>query len=298
MHKPVMLGEVIRYLEPVPGDIIVDCTIGEAGHAAEILSAIRPSGKLIGIDQDKEALDRAECRLKDFDGLYTLVRDNFQNLDLILDRLNIDKVDGALFDLGVASFQFDEPCRGFSFQHEAPLDMRMDRRTAISAFDLVNHLAHEEMVKVLRSFGQERWANRIARRIVKARKFGPITTTTQLAGLIVACVPPRNRHRRIHPATRTFQAFRIAVNRELEALEVGLSKAIGLLAPGARICAISFHSLEDRIVKNQIRCSAKVGLLEVITKRPITPKEDEIKANPRCRSAKLRVAKRVQDEVI
>lgn len=288
-----MLKEVLSHLEPRPGDVIVDCTIGEGGHAEELLRAIRPTGKLVGIDQDEEALNRAQDRLKDFDELYTLIWDNYQNLDLILERLNISKVDGILFDIGVASFQLDDAGRGFSFRYEAPLDMRMDRSMPFSALDLVNHLAQDEMAKMLRSFGEERFANRIASRIVRARRSGPITTTTQLAELVRKGVSSRYRHGRIHPATRTFQAFRIAVNQELEALEVGLRKAVHLLTSSGRVCVVSFHSLEDRIVKNQFRNFSKTGFLKIITKKPIRPTPEEVRLNPRSRSAKLRAAERL-----
>ncbi len=292
MHRPVMIEEVMRYLDPEPGEVIVDCTVGEGGHASRILGAIRPGGRLIGIDQDEEVLARAKEKLKDYDGLYTLLWENFKNLDSILKRLKVTRIDGALFDLGLSSFQLEAPARGFSFQREAPLDMRMDKRRKITAFDLVNHLAQAEMAKILRDFGEERWSNRIARQIVRARKNGPITTTTQLAEIVKRAVPDRNRYKRIHPATRTFQAFRIVVNQELEALETGLTAAIEALAEGSRVLAISFHSLEDRIVKNKFKKFAKAGVLEILTKKPIRPRADEVRVNPRCRSAKLRVGRK------
>ncbi len=292
MHRPVMIEEVMRYLDPEPGEVIVDCTVGEGGHASRILGAIRPGGRLIGIDQDEEVLARAKEKLKDYDGLYTLLWENFKNLDSILKRLKVTRIDGALFDLGLSSFQLEAPARGFSFQREAPLDMRMDKRRKITAFDLVNHLAQAEMAKILRDFGGERWSNRIARQIVRARKNGPITTTTQLAEIVRRAVPDRNRYKRIHPATRTFQAFRIVVNQELEALETGLSATIEALAEGSRVVAISFHSLEDRIVKNKFKKFAKAGVLEILTKKPIRPRADEVRVNPRCRSAKLRVGRK------
>lgn len=293
VHRPVMLDEVLRNLAPKPDDVIVDCTIGEGGHAEAICRAISPSGRLIGIDQDEEALRRASERLKGFNDLYSLIWDNFQNLGGILDRLNVVKINGALFDLGVSSLQLGEPSRGFSFLHDAPLDMRMDRRGKVSAFDLVNHLTQDEITRILRDFGQERWSNRIARHIVRARKHGPIVTTSRLANIVRDTVPSRYRYGRIHPATRTFQAFRIAVNRELESLEVGLACAIDALSPGGRICAISFHSLEDKVVKSQFKRFSKKGILEIITKKPILPKDHEIKINPRCRSGKLRVAAKI-----
>lgn len=292
MHRPVMIEEVMRYLDPEPGEVIVDCTVGEGGHASRILGAIRPGGRLIGIDQDEEVLARTKEKLKDYGGLYTLLWENFKNLDSILKRLKVTRIDGALFDLGLSSFQLEAPARGFSFQREAPLDMRMDKRRKITAFDLVNHLAQAEMAKILMDFGGERWSNRIARQIVRARKNGPITTTTQLAEIVRRAVPDRNRYKRIHPATRTFQAFRIVVNQELEALETGLSATIGALAEGSRVLVISFHSLEDRIVKNKFKKFAKAGVLEILTKKPIRPRADEVRVNPRCRSARLRVGRK------
>jgi len=287
-----MIEEVMRYLDPEPGEVIVDCTVGEGGHASRILGAIRPGGRLIGIDQDEEVLARAKEKLKDYDGLYTLLWENFKNLDSILKRLKVTRIDGALFDLGLSSFQLEAPARGFSFQREAPLDMRMDKRRKITAFDLVNHLAQAEMSKILMDFGEERWSNRIARQIVRARKNGPITTTTQLAEIVRRAVPDRNRYKRIHPATRTFQAFRIVVNQELEALETGLSATIEALAEGSMVLVISFHSLEDRIVKNKFKKFAKAGVLEILTKKPIRPQADEVRVNPRCRSARLRVGRK------
>ena len=292
MHRPVMIEEVMRYLDPEPGEVIVDCTVGEGGHASRILGAIRPGGRLIGIDQDEEVLARAKEKLKDYDGLYTLLWENFKNLDSILKRLKVTRIDGVLFDLGLSSFQLEAPARGFSFQREALLDMRMDKRRKITAFDLVNHLAQAEMSKILRDFGEERWSNRIARQIVRARKNGPITTTTQLAEIVRRAVPDRNRYKRIHPATRTFQAFRIVVNQELEALETGLSVTIEALAEGSMVLVISFHSLEDRIVKNKFKKFANAGVLEILTKKPIRPRADEVRVNPRCRSARLRVGRK------
>lgn len=290
LHKSVMLGEVIEYLRPKPGDVILDCTIGDGGHSRAICDRIKPTGRLIGIDQDNQAIERANNNLKEFKRLYNLINDNFQNLDSILDDLKIGKVNGMVFDLGLALFQIETPQRGFSFQYNGPLDMRMDRKSRLRAYELVNLLSQNEIAGILKNYGQERWSNAIARHIVRARKESFITTTTQLADIIIRAVPFRQRYRRLNPATRTFQALRIVVNRELEALEKALDKAVSYLSPEARICVISFHSLEDRIVKNQFRKYFNQGIVRIVTKKPVVPSPAEIIQNPRSRSAKLRVA--------
>ncbi|MFH0827854.1 MAG: 16S rRNA (cytosine(1402)-N(4))-methyltransferase RsmH, partial [Candidatus Omnitrophota bacterium] len=204
-------------------------------------------------------------------------------------------IDGIVFDLGVSSFQLSDAGRGFSFQSDGPLDMRMDRNSYICAYDLVNNLNEEELAHLLKAFGQERWHNRIARILVQERLRHPITTTGELSRIVLSAIPPRFKrfHYRIHPATRTFQAVRIAVNRELESLETAINKAIGLLNPGGRICVISFHSLEDRVVKFTFKKFALEGAIKIITAKPLTPKESEIKDNPRSRSAKFRVAEKI-----
>lgn len=292
-HIPVMSKEVIEHLDLSPGKVIVDATVGTGGHSGGILERISPGGRLIGIDRDQESLAVAQERLKAYGQACEFVHDNFMNIDAILGKLNVEKADGMLFDLGVSSFQLDDPQRGFSFQNEGPLDMRLDRVSYISAYDLVNNLNEEEISALLRNFGQERWHNRIARLMVRERQKHPIATTHQLSDLVVKAVPYRYRHYRIHPATRTFQAIRIAVNRELEALETGINKAIELLNKGGRICVISFHSLEDRIVKLSFRRASAEGRIEIITPKPLTPSQAEIKDNPSSRSGKLRVAKRL-----
>ncbi len=295
LHTPVMLQEVLEYLDLAPGKTIVDATIGTAGHAQKILEAISPGGRLIGIDRDQESLNIADERLRNYSGAYKLINANFCDIDTILADLHINKVDGVLFDLGISSFQLDDPERGFSFQQEGPLDMRLDRTSYISAYDLVNNLNEEEISIMLRNFGQERWHNRIAHSLVKERERRPIATTLELANVVVNAIPSRFRHRyyRIHPATRTFQAVRIAVNRELEALEIAIAKAVELLTKDAKVCVISFHSLEDRIVKFGFRKLAAEGRLKIVTPKPLTTKETEIEANPSSRSAKLRVAKKI-----
>lgn len=293
VHRPVMCEEVIKYLNLRPGKVVVDCTIGCGGHAEAIVRNIEPGGKLIGIDRDEDALGLAEERLKNFRGTYHLINDNFRNLNSILDELKIEKIDGLLFDLGISSFQLDTPQRGFSINLEGPLDMRMNRNDKISAFDLVNHLPQHELAAILRSFGQEWWANRIARAIVTERKRGPIATTSHLAAIIVRAIPYKDKRKKIHPATRTFQAIRIAVNNELLDLEKILTIAPFRLKPEGRLCIISFHSLEDRIAKHQFRSLAKDSIVTIITPKPVVPTADEVKANPRSRSGKLRVAEKI-----
>jgi 16S rRNA (cytosine1402-N4)-methyltransferase len=291
-----MSREILTYLRPQPGQVFVDSTIGCGGHAEQILAAIKPNGRLIGIDQDLEALKIAEKYLKDYNGNLTLIHNNFENLDHILRDYRIEKVDGILFDLGLSSLQIESKTRGFSFQYNAPLDMRMNRTSRITAFDLINNLTEDEIARIIRNYGEERWARRIANLIVKERKRAPIVTTLQLANLVLKAVGYRYRSgSKIHPATRTFQAFRIAVNRELEALETGLEKAIDFLKSSARICVISFHSLEDRIVKRVFKKKAQQRKIKILTKKPLLPSEREILENPRSRSAKLRVAERNGD---
>jgi len=294
-HIPAMLNEVIDYLNLSPGKIIVDATIGTAGHSRAILERILPGGKLIGIDRDEDSLAVCRQRLIEFKGAFELAHGNFVDIDSVLSGLNIDKVDGILFDLGISSFQLDDPNRGFSFQNEGPLDMRLDRSSYISAYDLMNNLNEGEISAILWNFGQERWHNRIAHLLIKERQRQPISTTSQLANIVLRSIPHRYRHRhyRIHPATRTFQAVRIAVNRELEILENALDKAIEILGIGAKICVISFHSLEDRAVKFTFRKAASEGRLKIITPKPLVPQEEEVKSNPSSRSSKLRVAERI-----
>lgn len=293
-HIAVMCSEVIEYLRPKSGRIILDCTVGGGGHSKAILERISPSGRLIGIDRDEQALNIARERLQEYENLSTLVCDNFRNLDSVLDRLKIAKVNGVLFDLGISSFQFEDNSRGFSIKLNGPLDMRMDRRgQSTTAYKLVNELPQDEIIHILRTFGEERWAKRIALRIIGERERAPIATTAQLAELIVKAMPHSRGYQKIHPATRTFQALRIVVNEELSNLEEGLAKAIDYLTPGARICVLSFHSLEDRIVKHLFRKFSEQGLLNILTRKPIRPTPQEVEANARSRSAKLRVGEGV-----
>ena len=294
-HTPVMLNEVLSYLNLSPGKVIVDATVGTGGHSNAILERITPGGRLIGIDRDEESLSIARERLGNFSGSFDLVHGNFIDIDAILNNLDIKKVDGMLFDLGISSYQLDDPKRGFSFQNEGPLDMRLDRTSYISAYDLVNNLNEEELSSILWAFGQERWHNRIARILVHERQRQPIATTSQLSNIVLQAIPYRYRHRyyRIHPATRTFQAVRIAVNRELETLDQAIGKTVDFLNEKARICIISFHSLEDRLVKLSFRKFASEGLADILTPKPQGPGQEEIGINPSSRSAKLRVMERL-----
>lgn len=285
-HEPVLLDEVLSLLSPGPGVLICDATCGTGGHAEAILAR---GAELVGLDKDPQALEIARGRLARFGARVRLLHADFRELRAALARLGIKEVQGVLFDLGVSSLQLDSPARGFSFREEAPLDMRMDPSQPLTAAELVNRLPEPELARILWEYGEERYARRIAREIVRARDKAPIHTTTELARLVARCYPP-GRHR-IHPATRTFQALRIAVNDELAALKEGLAQAVELLSPGGVVCVISFHSLEDRIVKHFFRARAKAGRLELLTKKPLRPSPEEVARNPRARSAKLRAAR-------
>jgi len=294
LHTPVMLTEVLDYLNLAPGKIIVDATVGTAGHSINIIKRILPAGKLICIDRDEDSLKRAEERLSDYRKHCEFVYSNFLDLDTVLDSCQVQKVDGFVFDLGISSYQLEDPERGFSFQSQGPLDMRLDKNSYISAYDLVNNLNEDEISTLLWVFGQERWHNRIARYLVAERQKHPISTTQQLSDIVVKAIPPRYRgHQRIHPATRTFQAVRIAVNREIEAVDIAITKAIGYLNHAGRICVIAFHSLEDRAVKVAFRKEAAAGRIKIITPKPLVPSQEEIVLNPASRSAKFRVAEKV-----
>lgn len=292
-HIPVMCKEVVEYLNLRPGSIVIDATIGTAGHSLAMLEKILPGGLLIGLDKDKETLEVARERLKSFNNRCILIQEDFRNIDSVTNRLNLGGVDAILFDLGISSFQLDNPERGFSFTNEGPLDMRMDRESFISAYDLVNNLNADEISNILESFGQEHWHNRIARHLVQERGKFPIATTRQLSNIVVNSIPYKARHKKTHAATKTFQALRIAVNRELEAEEEALKKSVHLLNKGGRICVLSFHSLEDRIVKHNFKNFSTNGELKIITPKPLVASEEEKTANPLSRSAKLRVAERL-----
>ncbi|MBI2560383.1 MAG: 16S rRNA (cytosine(1402)-N(4))-methyltransferase RsmH [Planctomycetes bacterium] len=294
LHKPVMVEEVLGFLKPQPNKIIVDCTIGTGGHASEILKRIEPGGLLIGIDKDEEMLRIAKERLAAIGNSFRLYHADYANLGLVLKEANIERIDGVLLDLGVSSPQLEMPERGFSFDKEGPLDMRMDRSGGITASNLLGKLSEREMEITFRRYGEERWSRRIARVILRERSKTRIETTTQLANIIERVVPPTYLKRtRIHPATRVFQALRIAVNKELESLESLLNNVHKFLTSGARIVVISFHSLEDRIVKNAFRKGVEDSNLKILTKKPLRPQDAEVIENIRSRSAKLRAAERV-----
>ena len=293
-HTPAMLNEVIEHLKLAPGKTIIDATMGTGGHSKLIAQAISPGGRLIGIDRDEESLKVARERLVGAKASCEFVHSNFADIDKVAEEQNIKEVDGILFDLGISSYQLDDPERGFSFQNEGPLDMRLDRSSYISAYDLVNNLNEEELSMLIRNFGEERWHNRIARVLVEERQRHPIATTRELADIVSRSIPVKYRygHHRIHPATRTFQAVRIAVNRELEIIESAIVKAVSLLKKGGRICVISFHSLEDRVVKHTFKRLANEKFITIITPKPLIPTHSEVGVNPRARSSKLRVAQK------
>lgn len=297
-HAPVLLSEVLYWLNPKPGQIFLDCTVGYCGHAEKILEASTPGGIVIGIDRDQRAVDAGKAKLFRFGNRADLTHGHFVELKRHLIERGIEQVHGVLFDLGVSSPQLEDPARGFSFQSEGPLDMRMDQSTGQTAADIVNEVKESDLADMIYQFGEERYSRRIARAIVRARADHPLATTSQLVSVIESAVPAHYRRSRLNCATRTFQALRIAVNEELERLQPALEDATDVLAPGARLCAISFHSLEDRIVKHTFRSLAvqSNGELRIVTKRPQLPSQEEIDRNPRSRSAKLRVIQRIEQE--
>ena len=290
-HVPVMPEEVDHFLNCRPGQIILDCTVGEGGHASRLAEKISPGGTLLGIDRDGEALEVARRQLNRFGESIKLEQANFRDLREVIQRRGIEKLDGILFDLGVNSSQLQDPGRGFSFRADGPLDMRMDNREESQASDLVNRLGRKELEWIIREYGEERFAGRISRRIVEERVSRPILSTTRLAQIVTDALPGRGK---IHPATRTFQAIRIYLNGELDALEQALPEAISMLKSGGRICVISFHSLEDRIVKFEFRrWDRQEGMLRILTRKPVRPGIGEVRRNPRSRSAKLRAAEKL-----
>lgn len=307
-HVSVLPEEAVRYLVPKAGGVYVDGTLGGGGHAKKILEASAPDGVVVGLDRDREALTAATERLRSFGGRFQAIHANFAEVEKALAQIGIAEIDGMLLDLGVSSYQLDEQARGFSFQQDAPLDMRMDTSSGETAADLVNSRSEGELSRIIREYGEERWAVRVAKHIVQARERAPIETTLQLVDVIKGAIPRAKWEDRLHPATRTFQALRIAVNRELESLEKGLEAGFRLLRRGGKMVVISFHSLEDRIVKNTFRDLAKgcicprltpicvcgkVPEVKIVTGRPILPDMEEIRDNPRSRSAKMRVAEKL-----
>jgi len=305
-HEPVMLKEVIDSLIVNKAGVYVDGTVGGAGHSYAILK--ETDAFLVGIDCDEQALQFAESRLAEFGSRKVLIKANFADLGKVLESLNIEKVDGVLLDLGVSSHQLNEAQRGFSFSQQARLDMRMDRSLKLSAYDIVNSFAQNELEKIIKFYGEEKMASRIARTISQKRQLSPIKTTTELAAIVASCMPAKLKWQKIHPATRTFQAIRIAVNNELNNIKPAINAAVEALKPGGCLCVISFHSLEDRIVKNEFRALTgvcvcpkdipfcvcqKEAKLKTMTRKALIPGAEEIEVNPRARSAKLRVARRV-----
>lgn len=304
-HIPVLYEEVLAALDVKAGKRYIDCTVGGGGHALGILERSSPDGKLLGLDADPEALKIATERLAAFASRLVLVNENFVNLSKVAHEHGFVPADGIFFDLGVSTIQLESLDRGFSFRVDSPLDMRFDPRQKVTAAELVNKLSEQELAVLLYRYGEEPRAKAIAKAVVRARQKGPIETTGQLVRIIERVIPARGR---IHPATRTFQALRIAVNSELENLESALQQAIEILAPEGRIAVISFHSLEDRLVKQFFAfeargCICPPGLpictcghkprLEILTKKPIVASDEEVRRNPRSRSAKLRVARRL-----
>jgi 16S rRNA (cytosine1402-N4)-methyltransferase len=298
-HIPVLVEEIVQFVRPRAGAAYVDATLGEGGHAQALLYASAPSGRLIGIDRDAEVLEVARQRLRPFGARVDFVHGHVAELPSILAGLQLAQVDGIVLDLGVSSYQLETAERGFSFARQGPLDMRMDRTMAQTAAMLVNTLGESELVGVIQRYGEERWARRIARAIVRARRQAPLQSTQALAAVITHVIPPTARPPRLHPATRTFQALRIAVNEELSTLEASLKSAIACLNPGGRLCVIAYHSLEDRIVKRTFQDCA-TGLeaasppVRILTRKPVTSTPAERQANPRARSAKLRALERLE----
>ena len=307
-HKPVLFRETIEGLRIRPDGTYIDGTLGGAGHSYEIAKRLTEGGILIGIDQDEEAIRAARERLKEFESRVRIVRNNYAAFPEILSSYGMDRVDGILLDLGVSSHQLDDPERGFSYRAEAPLDMRMDVRQEKSAYTVVNEYSEYELYRIIRDYGEEPFAKNIAKHIAKAREQGPVRTTTALSDIIKEAIPAKIRAKGGHPAKQTFQAIRIEVNDELSVLRETLPKMIDALAPGGRIGIISFHSLEDRIVKTVFRneenpCTCppdfpvcvcgKKSRGKVITKKPVTAGEEELSENPRSKSAKLRIFERI-----
>ncbi len=292
-HIPVLCQEVIEYLKLKVGDIVLDATVGGGGHAKEILKKIIPTGRLIGVDRDTEAIERVKRGLKQYEKNIVYVNDNFRRIDEILKQRHITEIDSAVFDLGMSSFQIDDAKRGFSFLHDGPLDMRFDARGIHSAGEVVNKFGREILADIIKEYGEERHAKLIADAIISARKKKRIESTGQLKEIIFLAAGRKYSRQRLHPAARTFQALRIYVNDELSAVKEAVDKTISYLKPNGRICVISFHSLEDRIIKNIFRDKSKEKEISVITKKPVGASERESAANPRSRSAKLRVAEKL-----
>lgn len=306
-HKSVLLDETIESLNIKPNGIYVDGTLGGGGHSYEIAKRLTDGGRLIGIDQDEDAIRAAKERLSEFVDRVTIVRDNYCNMPKVLDELGISKVDGILLDIGVSSYQLDEAERGFTYKQDAPLDMRMDQRQEMTAKDIVNGYSEEDLYRIIRDYGEDKFAKNIAKHIVQARQIKPVETTFELDEIIKAAIPMKFRATGGHPAKKTFQAIRIELNRELEVLDESIDAMTDLLNDNGRLCIITFHSLEDRIVKTRFRknenpCTCppdfpvcvcgKKPKGKVITRKPIVPDEEELEENKRAKSSKLRVFER------
>lgn len=306
-HKSVLLDETIESLNIKPNGIYVDGTLGGGGHSYEIAKRLTDGGRLIGIDQDEDAIRAAKERLSEFADRVTIVRDNYCNMPKVLDELGISKVDGILLDIGVSSYQLDEAERGFTYKQDAPLDMRMDQRQEMTAKDIVNGYSEEDLYRIIRDYGEDKFAKNIAKHIVQARQIKPVETTFELDEIIKAAIPMKFRATGGHPAKKTFQAIRIELNRELEVLDESIDAMTDLLNDNGRLCIITFHSLEDRIVKTRFRknenpCTCppdfpvcvcgKKPKGKVITRKPIVPDKEELEENKRAKSSKLRVFER------
>ena len=309
-HKSVLLTETVDSLNVRPGGVFLDGTVGGGGHAFEILRRLSGTGRLIGIDQDEEAIQAASERLSVYGERVALVHANYVDFKSVLHQLNVDELDGILLDLGVSSHQFDDAERGFSYRSDAPLDMRMDRSQGRTARDIINTYTETELYRMIRDYGEDPFAKNIAKHIVRAREQAPVETTMQLAEIIRQAIPARIRSKGGHPAKQTFQAVRIELNRELDVLKASLSDMIDALSPGGRMAVITFHSLEDRIVKQAFRTAENPCICppdfpvcmcgrksrgRVLTGKPLTASEAEAEENPRARSAKLRVFEKIQE---
>ncbi len=307
-HSPVMPEEVIRELNIRPDGIYVDGTLGGGGHSGLIAGCLSEKGRLIGIDQDEDAIRAATERLACYGDKVTIVRSNYSGMASVLKELSVPAVDGILLDLGVSSYQLDQAERGFTYREDAPLDMRMDRRQKLTAADVVNTYSEQDLSRLIHQYGEDRFARNIAKHIVKARQSAPLETTGELVEIIKAAIPARVRAKGGHPAKRTFQAIRIEVNHELDVLQDTLEEMVGLLNDGGRLAVITFHSLEDRIVKKIFRkcedpcicppefpvCTCgRVSMGRVVTRKPILPGDEELESNSRSKSAKLRVFERI-----
>ncbi len=309
LHKPVLLEESIKYLCPMEDGVYIDATMGLGGHTKSLIEACNNNAKIIGMDVDENALNVARERLAEYQDNIVFVNKNYINIDNTISDLNIKKVNGIIADLGLSSFQLDHSGKGFSFNKNEPLDMRMDASLQFTAYDLVNEMDQSELENIFKIYGEERFSRNISKSIIKNRVSKPIQTSSELAALVSNSIPKKFHPKRIHPATKTFQALRIAINNELENLKIFIEKAIKILKPGGRIVIISFHSLEDRIIKKTFKkfhspcicppdlpiCSCgNIPNFKIINKSPIRPQESEIIENPRARSAKMRVGEKIE----